>query len=308
MAGGVITTGSIPRLLQDGVRTVFDNQLDKHESKYDKIFRVLDSSKAFELDVQMEGFGLPSEKDEGDDITFDTRMQGFTPKYVHIELAKGYIVTQVALEDEQYGQLNDGAQALADSMNIGREVFAHSVLNNGFDSNYTMTDGDGSALFSTSHTAGPSGTTYSNKLSVDADLSEASLEDLLAQLMTFEDERGLRRALMADRLIVAAGTNVFNAQRIMGSVLQNDTANNATNAVRDLGLLKNGWMSSPYLTDADAWFLTTNHPNGLKFYQRVDIQFGQDNAFTSGNARFKARQRISYGWTSAAGVYGSQGA
>ena len=305
---GVITTGSIPRLLQDGVGSIFGNSLKEHDAKYSKIFEVLNSSKAFEVNVQMEGFGRASTKTEGDDITFDTRRQGFTPKYVHSTVAKGFIVTEEAMEDELYGQFRDGARALAKSMNITRELDAHAVLNNGFDSNVTMTDGDGSALFSTSHSNGPSGGTFSNKLSVDADLSEASLEDMLALIMQVEDARGLPAALMAKRLVVAAGTNAFEAQRILGSVLQNDTANNATNAMRDMNSISDGWMSSPYLTDSDAWFVTTDAPNGLKFYQRVDISFGRDEAFTSGNERFKSHQRYSAGWDDPRGCFASQGA
>jgi len=303
----VITTGSIPRLLQDGVGTIFGNSLKEHDPKFSKLFEVLNSKKAFEVNVQMEGFGRASTKDEGDDITFDTRQQGFTPKYVHSSVAKGFIVTQEALEDEQYGQFKDGAKALARSMNITRELDSHSVFNNGFDSNVTMIDGDGDSLFSTSHSNGPSGGTYSNRLAVDADLSEDSLEDMLAQIMTTEDARGLPAALMARKLVVAAGTNAFEAQRILGSVLQNDTANNATNAVRDMNSIYEGWTSSPYLTDQDAWFICTDAPNGLKFYQRVAVDFQKDEAFTSGNERFKARQRYSYGWDDARGAFGSQG-
>lgn len=304
----VITTGSIPRLLQDGIGSIFGNSLKEHDPKYSKIFEVLSSSKAYEINVQMEGFGRATTKDEGDDITFDTRRQGFTPKYVNTTSAKGFIVTQEAMEDEQYGQFKDGARALARSMNITRELDSHSVLNSGFDSSVTMIDGDGTELFSTTHSNGPSGGTYSNKLAVDADLSEASLEDMLALVMQTDDARGLPAALMARKLVVAAGTNAFEAQRILGSVLQNDTANNATNAMKDMNSIKDGWMSSPYLTDDDAWFVCTDAPNGLKFYQRVDISFGRDEAFTSGNERFKARQRYSYGWDDARGVFGSQGA
>lgn len=303
-----ITTGNIARLLQRGVGDIFNNELEQHAAKYDKIFQVKDSQKAFEVNVQMEGFGRGSTKDQGDDITFDTRQQGITPKYVHSTVAKGFIITEEALEDELYGQFEDGARALARSMAITRELDAHATLNDGFDTNVTMTDGDGDSLFSTSHTSGPSGNTYSNRLSTDADLEVASLEDMLTLIMTAEDERGLPVALMAKRLVVAAGSNAFEAQRILGSVLQSNTAENATNAIRDMGLVEDGWLSSPYLTDSDAWFITTNHPNGLKFYQRVDISFDQDNAFTSGNARYKARQRYSHGWDSAMGVYGTQGA
>lgn len=303
----VISTGSLPRLLQDGVGSVFGNALKEHETKFDKMFRMLSSTKNFEVNVQLEGFTRSAEKDQGDDITFDSRRQGFTPKYLHVTLAKGYIVTEEALEDELYGQLNDGARALARAMRIGREIDGADVYNNAFDSTVTMIDGDGDELLSTSHSRGPSGGTYSNKLTVDADLSEASLEDLLDIVRNVDDARGLPAALQAQRLVVAAGTNEFNAQRILGSVLQNDTGNNATNAVRDMNLVRDGFMGNPYLTDADAWFLTTDTEHGLKYYTRREIRFGQDNAFTSGNARFKSDTRYSFGWDDARGLFGSQG-
>jgi len=305
---GVIGTGSIPRLLQDGVNEVFGNSLKEHETKFDKMFMSHTSKKNFEVDVQLEGFTRSQEKGQGDDITFDSRRQGFTPKYQHTTLAKGYIVTEEALEDELYNQLSEGAQALARAMRIGREIDGANVYNNGFDSTVVMIDGDGQELFDTAHVSGPSGGTYSNKLTVDADLTEASLEDLLALVQTVEDARGLPAALQAQRLIVAAGNNSFNAQRILGSVLQNDTGNNATNAVRDMNAVRDGWMSNPYLTDADAWFLTTDAPQGMKYFERRAVRFGQDNAFTSGNARFKADCRYSFGWSDPRGAFGSAGA
>lgn len=301
----VITTGSIPRLLQLGVSKIFGDTMGEWDAKYSKIYpTIMGSKKAYELDVQLEGFGLANEKDQGDDITFDSRMQGFSPKYVHTTWAKGYIVTEEALEDELYGQLDKGARALARAMNITREVEAHSVFNDGWDTGVTMIDGDGKPLFSTTHANGPAGGTYSNRLTVEADLSEASLEDLLALIGRAEDARGLPAMLRSLKLVVATGTNEFNTQRIMGSVLQNDTGNNATNAVRDMNLISGGWMSTPYLTEQGAWFITTDAPEGLKFYQRKDVTFGQDNAFTSGNARFKASMRQSQGWSDAHGCYG----
>lgn len=308
MSSGTIGTGSVSRLLQEGVNDTFGDELKQHEKKYDKMFMSYDSRKAFEVDVQMEGFNRASSKTEGDDITFDSKRQGFTPKYVHTTFAKGFIVTEEALEDELYGQLSDGASALARVMSITEEMEGAAIYNNGFTAGNTMTDGDGSVLFSTTHSNGPSGGTYSNRLTTDADLSEASLEDMLAQVMTMTDARGLPAALQAQRLIVAAGTNAFNAQRILGSVLQNDTANNATNAIKDMNSVRDGWMSNPYLTDADAWFLTTDAPQGLKHFTRRAVRFGQDDSFTSGNARFKADMRFVFGWTDARGAFGTPGA
>lgn len=304
---GTISTGSLPRLLQDGVANVFGNSLKEHDKKWDKMFSINQSTKNFEVDVQLEGFTRASSKPEGDDITFDSRRQGFTPKYQHTTFAKGYIVTEEALEDELYGQLNDGARALARTMSITKEIEGAAIYNNGFDGASLMVDGDGVALFSTAHPNGPSGGTYSNRLAVDADLSEAALEDMLIQIQTATDARGLQIALQAQRLLVAPA-NSFEAQRILGSVLQNDTGNNATNAVRDMNSVRDGFMSNPFLLDTDAWFLTTDAPQGLKYWTRRAVRFGQDNAFTSGNARFKADERYDFGWTDARGAFGTAGA
>jgi hypothetical protein len=300
----VIATGSVPRLLQEGVRKVFGDGLAVWPPYYDKIYEVRGSKKDYEVDVQLEGFGLPTVKDQGDDIGFDTRTQGFAPKWYHTTYAKGYIVTEEALEDELYGQLDKGARALSKSMMIGREFYAHEPLNNGWDTAYTMLGGDGKPLFSTTHPNGPSGGTFSNRLTVEADLSEASLEDLIALIRRAEDARGLPAMLSMKRLVIAAGVNEFNTQRIMGSVLQNDTGENATNAVRDLGFIKEGSLATPYLTEAQAWFLTTNAEEGLIHYNRREIVFGQDNSFTTGNARFKSSMRFSDGWGNAQGAYG----
>ena len=216
---GTISTGSVPRLLQEGVKKVFGNALKEHSPKWPMMFESFSSTKAFEVDVQLEGFTRAFEKTEGDDITFDSRRQGFTPKYPHITFAKGYIVTEEALEDELYGQLDKGARALARVMNITKEIEGAAVYNNGFDSAFTMVDDDGQPLFSTVHPNGPSGGTYSNTLAIAADLSEASLEDLLSIIQTMTDARGLPAALQATKLVVAAGQSSFNAQRILGSVL-----------------------------------------------------------------------------------------
>ena len=300
----VITTGSLPRLLQEGVHKVFGDSLGEWDSKYDKIYDVRKSSKDYEVDVQLEGFGLAQRKDQGDDITFDTRSQGYVPKWYHTTYAKGYIVTEEALEDELYGQLDKGAKALAKAMAISREYYAHQALNNAWDSNYTMLGGDGKQLFATDHPNGPSSGTFSNRLTVEADLSEASMEDLIGIIRQALDARGLPAMLEMKRLVVSAGVNEFNTQRIMGSVLQNDTANNATNASRDLGFIKEGWMSTPYITNTRAWFITTNAPEGLVYFQRRPIVFGQDNSFTTGNARFKASMRQSQGWGDPRGCFG----
>ena len=304
---GTITTGNIPRLLQEGLNRIFGATYEEHPTEWDKIFDSSESRKAFEVDAQLEGLGLAPEKPEGDEISFDSMTQGFTPKYQNLTYAKGFIVTKEALADELYGQLENKTRRLAFSMSQTKEVVGANVLNRGFNSAFTQPDGDGLELFSSVHINGPSGGTFSNELAVAADLSEASLEDLLIVIGNATDPRGLQIALQGIRLVVPVALQ-FEAQRILGSVLQNDTGNNATNAVRDMNALRDGFTVNHYLTDTDAWFIKTNSPDGLKYFTRQAVEFGQDNAFTSGNARMKADERYSYGWSDPRGMYGSEGA
>ncbi len=303
---GTITTGNIPRLLQEGLHRVFGNAYDEHPVEWDKLFMSYDSRKNFEVDTQLEGFGLAPAKPEGDEVSFDSVRQGFTPKYPSITYAKGFILTKEAMADELYDQFTSRARSLAFSMRQTKEVVGANVFNRGFNSSFTMIDGDGQPLFSTAHPLGPSGGTYSNKLAVDADLAETSLEELLIQIGEAVDARGKQIALRAIRLVHPMALE-FEAQRIMGSVLQNDTGNNATNAIRDLGSVQDGRYTNHYLTDRDAWFLITNVDNGMKAFNRQEVEFGEDNAFTSGNMRMKADERYSFGWSDARGSFGSAG-
>jgi len=303
---GTISTGSIPRLLQEGINTVWNGTIKAFPTQFDKMFEVNTSTKAFELDVQFEGLGLGKLKDEGADIFQDSRRQGFTPKYKNLTYALGIEVTQEAMEDELYNQIKNSTASLGESMMATKETVGADVYNNGFDSNFIMPDGDGVELFSTAHVNGPSGGTYSNTLAVAADFSETSLEALLTQIGNAKNSRGISTDLAAMKLIGAVD-NRFNFQRVMGSVLQSGTANNDTNAQKDLGLIRDGWMTNPFLTDADAWFITTNARVGLRYFTRRALSFGQDNSFSSGNAGFKADERYSFGWTDAHGVYGSEG-
>lgn len=304
---GTITTGNIPRLLQEGLNRIFGATYAEHPTEWDKIFDRFDSRKAFEVDAQLEGLGLAPEKPEGDEVSFDSFTQGFTPKYKNLTYAKGFIVTKEAMADELYGQLENRTRRLAFSMTQTKETVAANILNRGFNSAFTQIDGDGVELFSTANINGPSGGTFSNKLSTDADLSEASLEDLLIIIGQATDPRGLQIALQGVRLVVPVALQ-FESQRILGSVLQNDTDNNATNAVRDMNALRDGFTVNHYLTDDSAWFVKTNAPDGMKYFTRQSVEFGEDNAFTSGNARMKADERYSFGYSDKRGIYGTAGA
>lgn len=305
--GGTIATGNISRLLQEGIHKVFGDAYNEHEDQYSKIFDIMTSKKAFEVDTQLEGFGLAAAKAEGDDIKFDSRRQGFTPKYINTTYAKGFVVTMEAMQDDLYNEMTKGAKALARSMRQTKEIVHANILNRGFDASQTMVDGDGLSLFNAAHVNGPSGGTFSNQLAVAADLTEASLEDMLIQINEAEDARGLKIALQGLKLIVAPG-NQYNAQRILGSVLQNDTGNNATNAVRDMNSLRDGFVVNNYLTDADAWFIKTDSPQGLQCFNRMSVEFGEDDSFSSANMRYRAVERYVPGWTDPRGVYGSAGA
>ena len=307
MAGGVVTTGNIPRLLQDGLNKIFGQEYNDHATEYTQIFDTESSQKNFELDQQMEGYGLAAVKPEGQDIEFDSQSQGFTPQYQHLTIAKGFIITKEALADERYGVFKKRARALAKGFTQFKEITGANILNNGFDSNFLMPGGDGVELFSQLNLNGPSGGTFQNELTVAADLSEASLEDMLILISNARDPRKLRIALRPLRLVIPTAL-AFEATRILNSILQNDTANNAINAIRDMGALPGGVAVNHYLTDTDAWFVKTDVMDGMKYMTRQSIEYGEDNAFTSGNSRQKGDERYSFGWTDKRGMFGSQGA
>lgn len=304
---GVIATGNIARLLQEGIASVFGQAYDNHPTEWDKLFDSHNSQKNFELDQQFEGLGLAPVKPEGEGIIYDSQQEGFSPKYPNLTYGKGIIVTEEAFEDNLYDLFNRKARALAFSMQQTKEVVGANVYNNGFNGAFLMEGGDGEALFSASHINGPTdSTTYSNLLTVATDLSETALESLLIQISQATDPRGLRIALQGRRLIVSP-SNFYEATRILDSVLQNDTANNAVNAVRSSGMLPDGFMVDHYLTDAKAWFIKTNSPDGMKYWTRRENRFEQDNDFGTSNLRFKATERYSFGWTDPRGAYGSAG-
>ena len=304
---GVITTGNVTRLLQEGVKNVFGQAYSTHMTQWDKCFDKEDSRKAFEQDQQFEGFGLAPVKDEGAGVAYDSQQEGFSPKFRNLTYAKGFIVTKEAMDDNLYNLFSRRARALAFSMQQTKENVGANVYNRGFNSAFLMEGGDGVELFSTAHVNGPSdSTTFSNELATPAALSEASLEDILIQINEATDPRGLRIALKGNRLIVPPKLG-FEAERILKSVLQNDTANNAINAIKSQGMLPGGHMVNNYLTSATAWFVKTDAPDGIKMFERQSVAFDQDMDFGTSNARFKADERYSFGWSDPRGVYGSAG-
>lgn len=297
-----ITSGSAARLLQDGVKKVWSAASKEWEPIYTQLYKTDSSSKAYELTVQMENMGLASVKTEGDDITLDSFRQSFAPKFVHVAYGKGFIVTREAKDDNQYGYYKKGARALNRSMNITKEVRTHVLYNTAFSASSAMTGGDGVAMCSASHINGPSGGTYSNIITA-APFSESSLEDVLKTIMRAKDDRGLAIKLRATKLI-GHTNNKFEFDRVLNSSLRSGTADNDKNVL--MGTISNGVVTSPYLdANTNAWFIMTDAEEGLTYYDRTPLEFGEDKAFMSDNTRYKAYMRFSTGYSDPRGIYGS---
>ena len=301
---GIITTASHPKALWPGIKAWWGQVYDEHPEEYSKLFDSDTSRQNYEEDVQLTGFGLAPQKSEGSGVIYDSEIQGFTTRYTHIAYALGYIVTKEELDDNLYEQVSRRrAAALAMSFRQTKENVGANIYNRAF--NATYKGGDGVELCSTSH-PNTSGGTFANKPAVDADLSEASLEDALTALMGFQNDRGLLINVMPKSLIVAR-QNWWNANRILKSAYTPSTANNAVNVLVATNALPEGIVMNHYLTSPNAWFVRTNIQNGLKYYSRVGIQFDQDNDFDTMNAKAKGYERYSFGWTDPRAIYGVNG-
>lgn len=301
---GVQTTGNWGALLWPGLNTIYGNAYNEIETFYDKIFEVSTSRKGIEEDLGVIGLGLAQVVGEGASTPYDTRRQGFKTRYQHVQYGLGFIITEIVMEDDQYDVVGpDRAQGLARSARQTKEVVHANVLNRAFNSSYT--GGDGKEMLATDH-PNVSGGTFSNELTVAADLTEDSLEQMCIDLMKWTDDRGLRINAMPTKLIIPVDL-VFEATRILKGTERPDTANRDINALKYLGKFQD-MVSSPYLTDTDAWFVKTNIPKGLRSFQRRAPKFAQDNDFDTSNAKFKYSERYSAGWTDVRGIAGSPGA
>lgn len=300
---GVIGTGNHPKLLWPGLAALWGRKYDEHKKEYVGLFDMETSSQAYEEDVELTGFGLAPVKSQGAAVSFDSEQQQVVTRYTHVAYALGYIITKEEIMDNLYeGKSSRYIEALAFSMNQTKENVAANVYNRGFSNTYP--GGDAVAMLSASHPTVNG--TQSNILSVAADLSEQSVEDMCIQIMDARNSRGLKISLMPKSLHVATA-NSFEATRILKSPLQNDTANNALNALLEMGTIPKV-MVSHYFTDSDAWFVRTNAPRGLVGYQRSPIEFTQDNDFDTENAKAKAYERYTFKHTDFRGVYGAPGA
>jgi len=300
----IITTGSCPKALKLGVRKWFGAMYDEHTPEFPVLFTEQNSSENFEEDVQIVGFGLAPVKHETRGVDYFGQTQGWTKRYVHIVYGLGFIVSQEEFDDNKYEAVSKTrARAMAFSLRQTKENVHANIINRMTDTDYT--GGDGSVLIATDHAA--RGGTWSNELDPAADISETALEDLCIQIMGANDDQGMKISLIPQSLHVPR-QSWFEANRILKSTLQHDTALNALNVLKSTNALPGGIHVNHYFTDSDAFGIKTNCPNGLMSFQRRAVETTNDGDFDSGNLKFKATERYSCGWTDPRGYYASIGA
>ena len=300
-----ISRSQLVKELEPGLNALFGLEYNRYENEHAEIFVTETSDRAFEEEVMLSGFGSAPVKSEGANVTFDQATESFTARYTHETIAMAFAITEEAIEDNLYDRLAGRyTRALARSMANTKQVKSANVLNNAFNSSFT--GGDGVELCSTSHPLA-SGGVLANTLSTAADLSETSLEQSLIDIAAFIDERGLKIALQGVKLIIPKELQ-FTAERIMKSPQRVGTADNDINALANMGMIPQGYRVNHYLTDTDAFFIMTDAPNGFKMFVRSPIKTAIEGDFDTGNVRFKARERYSFGFSDPRGIFGSPGA
>jgi len=305
MPGGVINTGSHPKALWPGVHAFWGQVYAAHPQEHPDLYDIMDSGMSYEEDTQITGFGLAPAKAEGASISYDSEVQGPTQRYTHIAYALGYKVTFEELRDNLYEKVSRSrVQANAFSINQTVENIAAAVYNDAF-TGAVFLSADGQTLISTAH-VNTTGGTWSNALSPAADLTETSIEDMGIQIMQAQNDRGLKVSFMMQSLHVAPN-EWWNANRILKSVLQSDTANNNLNVLRATNALPKGIKMCHFFTAPRAWYVRTNCPNGMQMFWRDRPIFDQDNDFDTKNAKASTYMRLSVGNTDARGIYGSNG-
>jgi hypothetical protein len=301
-----ISRAQLLKELLPGLNALFGLEYAKYGEEHKEIFETESSDRSFEEETKLSGFSAAPVKDEGSAISYDNAQETWTARYTHETIAMGFSVTEEAIEDNLYDSLSSRyTKALARAMAYTKQVKAASVLNNAF-SGSGVTYGDGQVLCSTAHPL-VSGGTNSNTPSVQADLNETSLEAAVIQIAGWTDERGLLIAAKPRKLVVPPNL-MFVATRLLETEGRVGTADNDVNALRNNGSIPEGYTVNHYLTDTDAWFLMTDVPNGLKHFVRTPMQTSMDADFDTGNSRYKARERYSFGVSDPLGVFGSQGA
>src|SRR5210317_728423 len=299
-----ISRSQLVKELEPGLNALFGLEYGRYDAEHSQIFETETSDRAFEEEVMLSGFGNARVKSEGGSIVYDNATETFTARYTHETIALGFAITEEAVEDNLYDRISARyTKALARSMANTKQVKAANVLNNAFDSNFA--GGDGVELCSTANplVAG----TLSNELATAADLNETSLEQALIDIAAFTDERGLLISTQGRKLIIPSELQ-FVAERLTQSQLRVATADNDINAMKNMGMIPEGYVVNHYLTDPDAFFIKTDIPNGFKLFQRSPIRTSMEGDFDTGNVRYKARERYSFGFSDPRCVFGSPGA
>ena len=300
-----ISRSQLVKELEPGLNALFGLEYSRYENEHAEIFLTETSDRAFEEEVMLTGFNGAEVKQEGAPVVFDQASEAYTSRYTHETIALAFAITEEAIEDNLYDRLASRyTRALARSMANTKQVKAAAVLNNAFNSSFT--GGDGKELIATDHPLANGGT-FSNELATAADLNETSLEQSLIDIAAFVDERGLRIAIQGRKLIVPKELQ-FTAERILKTPLRTATADNDINAIKNMGMIPEGYRVNHFLTDTDAFFIMTDAPNGLKHFVRSPIKTAIEGDFDTGNVRFKARERYVFGFSDPRGIFGSPGA
>jgi len=299
-----ISRQQLAKELEPGLNALFGLEYNQYENQHLEIFDVENSDRAFEEEVMLSGFANAAVKSEGAAVTFDTAQEAFTSRYTHETVALAFALTEEAIEDNLYDTIATRyTKALARSMANTKQIKGANVLNNGFSSSFP--GGDGKELFATDHPS-QSGD-QKNELSTSADLSETSIEQALIDIAAFTDERGLKIAARGVKMIIPSELQ-FTAERILKSPARVGTADNDLNALSSKGMIPQGYVVNNFLTDTDAFFIKTDVPNGLKMFERAAIKTAMEGDFDTGNVRYKARERYSFGFSDWRGMFGSPGA
>jgi hypothetical protein len=300
-----ISRAQLAKELEPGLNALFGMEYARYDNEHSEIYETESSDRAFEEEVLIVGFGDAKVKTEGQGVSFDNASEGFTARYTHETVALAFALTEEAVEDNLYDRLGARyTKALARSMAHTKQVKSANVLNNAFSSSYT--GGDGVSLINTSHPLAYGGT-LANRASTMADLNETSLENALISISTFVDDRSMILALQGTKLIVPPQLQ-FVVDRLLETPGRVGTADNDINAIKNMGLLPQGSAVNHFLSDTDAWFLLTDCPDGLKHFERSPISTSMEGDFDTGNVRYKARERYSFGFSNPRCVFGSQGA
>ena len=290
--------------LEPGLNALFGLEYDRYEKQHTEIFDSENSDRAFEEEVMLGGFGNAEVKPEGSGVTYEAAQETFTARYTHETIALAFSLTEEAVEDNLYDKISTRyTKALARSMANTKQIKAANVLNRAFNSSFL--GGDDKELCATDHPT-LSGT-QKNELSTAADLNETSLEQMLIDIADMKDERGMKIALRGMKMIIPVNLQ-FTAERLMKSAGRQGTADNDINAVRSMGMVPQGYVVNNFLTDTDAFFIKTDAPNGLKMFTRAPIRTAMEGDFDTGNVRYKARERYSFGFSDWRGIFGSPGA